>query len=823
MKRWWLLDNFNLWLFIISGLLGIIVVKPGLAEDKKTKLIAGNKEEFESLFLQDKNIKIPRSSEIILVQTPTPNNPSPASPLPRQVVPITGVELNPTDSGAEIILQTPLGQQLQVTNRTEGNNFIAEIQGAQLQLPSGKPFRFQKPAARISEIIVINLDDKTIQITAIGETAPPQVELFDSNEGLIFGFTPVEGLAQTPTSPQPREEQIVTIERVQLNKTEIGFEILLLTPTNTAQQLRVVDVSQENNFIAQIPNAQINLPDAQPFRAENPVEGVSEVTVTNQNENMVLVTVVGEDKQPTVELFDGEEGLIFSLIPPLQGGTQGGQTAQEEDIELVVTGEQEGYRIPNASVGTRTDTPLRDIPQSIQVIPQEVFKDQGSADIEQVLQNAPGVVQGDRSPRYPYTEFFIRGFVSGTETLVNGLPSTVFQYRDVLSNIDRIEVLRGPSSVLYGPGSLGGRINVVTERPLPDPFYSIDVSAGNFDLFNGAIDLSGPLDNDKTVLYRLNAFAETTDSFVDFYDRQRYLVSPVLTWSIGDRTKLTIETEYVSSSIDGIDNGLPAEGTVQPNPNGEIPLDRNLGEPSFFNDTEVFRVGYDFEHRFSENWQMRSAFQFFLYNDEARGFFYGELLDDKRTVERFAAEYRIENRAYNLDNYVVGKFKTGSIQHQLVAGLSLFRQDYAVPFDNDLPGLEPIDIFDPVYEVSTLGEPVPFRRLERQIDQLGIYLQNQITITENLKLLLGGRFDIASQREENLLESTSQFQQDEAFSPRIGFVYQPIEPISLYEAIVARFSHKLAQMRKEMSSSQSAALSMKLGGKPISTIAFLQP
>ncbi|NJM87450.1 MAG: AMIN domain-containing protein [Hydrococcus sp. RU_2_2] len=301
MKRWWLLDNFNLWLFIISGLLGIIVVKPGLAEDKKTKLIAGNKEEFESLFLQDKNIKIPRSSEIILVQTPTPNNPSPASPLPRQVVPITGVELNPTDSGAEIILQTPLGQQLQVTNRTEGNNFIAEIQGAQLQLPSGKPFRFQKPAARISEIIVINLDDKTIQITAIGETAPPQVELFDSNEGLIFGFTPVEGLAQTPTSPQPREEQIVTIERVQLNKTEIGFEILLLTPTNTAQQLRVVDVSQENNFIAQIPNAQINLPDAQPFRAENPVEGVSEVTVTNQNENMVLVTVVGEDKQPTVE------------------------------------------------------------------------------------------------------------------------------------------------------------------------------------------------------------------------------------------------------------------------------------------------------------------------------------------------------------------------------------------------------------------------------------------------------------------------------------------------------------------------------------------
>ncbi|NJM90655.1 MAG: TonB-dependent receptor [Hydrococcus sp. RU_2_2] len=628
-----------------------------------------------------------------------------------------------------------------------------------------------------------------------------------------------------------QESQIVSITEVQIQPTETGIEIILVT--TESENLEIKANTQGNAYMAELLNAQLKLPDDKPFTQEKPIKGIAQIAIVNKNSNAIQVTVTGETNPPTIELFDSEEGLIFSstptvpsaqkpttqaptdsppALPPFaRGGHRGGQTAQEEDIELVVTGEQEGYRIPNASVGTRTDTPLRDIPQSIQVIPQEVFKDQGSADIEQVLQNAPGVVQGDRSPRYPYTEFFIRGFVSGTETLVNGLPSTVFQYRDVLSNIDRIEVLRGPSSVLYGPGSLGGRINVVTERPLPDPFYSIDVSAGNFDLFNGAIDLSGPLDNDKTVLYRLNAFAETTDSFVDFYDRQRYLVSPVLTWSIGDRTKLTIETEYVSSSIDGIDNGLPAEGTVQPNPNGEIPLDRNLGEPSFFNDTEVFRVGYDFEHRFSENWQMRSAFQFFLYNDEARGFFYGELLDDKRTVERFAAEYRIENRAYNLDNYVVGKFKTGSIQHQLVAGLSLFRQDYAVPFDNDLPGLEPIDIFDPVYEVSTLGEPVPFRRLERQIDQLGIYLQNQITITENLKLLLGGRFDIASQREENLLESTSQFQQDEAFSPRIGFVYQPIEPISLYEAIVARFSHKLAQMRKEMSSSQSAALSMKLG------------
>jgi iron complex outermembrane receptor protein len=560
------------------------------------------------------------------------------------------------------------------------------------------------------------------------------------------------------------------ITAVRVEATETGLQVILETENGSLDVPETRSVG--NALIADIPNAAI----AEEFSQAEPIEGIALVNVTSLPGDRVRVAITGTDAPPVAEVTSEAQGLAFAVRIG-----DAGTAAEDDAIQVVVTGEQDtGYRVPDASVGTRTDTPLRDIPQSIQVLPQEVFRDQQSYDVEQVLQNAPGVVQGDRSPRYPYTEFFVRGFVSGTETLVNGLPSTVFQYRDVLSNIERIEVLRGPSSVLFGPGSLGGRINVVTERPLRDPFYSIDVSAGNFNLYNGAIDLSGPLDDDRTLLYRFNAFAETTDSFIDFYERERYLVSPVLTWLIDEQTELTVETEYVYSAIDGIDNGLPAEGTVLPNPNGEIPLDRNLGEPSFFNNTETFRVGYDFEHRFSENWQMRSAFQFFLYNDEARGFFYGDLSDDQRTVERFAAQYRIENRAYNLDNYVVGEFATGSIQHQLVVGLNLFRQDFTVPFDNDLPGLEPINIFDPVYDVSTLGEPVPVRRLDRQINQLGIYLQDQITLTENLKLLLGGRFDIAGQREENLLESTSQFQQDTAFSPRIGIVYQPLEPISLY-------------------------------------------
>jgi iron complex outermembrane recepter protein len=283
-------------------------------------------------------------------QTPTDSPPEHRGELEGgQAIPVTDVQLNPTETGIELLLQTPpqSAEQLQPNNISSGNNFIADIPNAQLQLPDGKPFRAEEPIEGISEITVNNQDASTIRVTALGETALPQVELFDSDSGLIFGFTP------PPPLPLTRGEQeggqTVTIDRVQLNPTETGFEILLLTPTGTPQQLRVVNVSQGNNFIAEIPNAQINLSDGQPFRSENPIEGVSEVTVTNQNENTVLVTVVGEEEQPTVELFDSEEGLIFSAI-----GDE--QTAQEEDIELVVTGEQDGYRVPNASTATRTDT-----------------------------------------------------------------------------------------------------------------------------------------------------------------------------------------------------------------------------------------------------------------------------------------------------------------------------------------------------------------------------------------------------------------------------------------------------------------------------------
>ena len=293
--------------------------------------------------------------------------------------------------------------------------------------------------------------------------------------------------------------------------------------------MQITNRSAGNNFIADIPNAQLRLPsgDAFTFSSQNPVVGITEITVTNFDANTIRVTVAGETELPTVELFDSNEGLIFTLTPaatamqppqqpegeqPTSETQQETPAAQQDDsIEVLVTGQQDtGYRVPNASTATRTDTPLRDIPQSIQVIPQQVIEDRQLTNLIDTLRSVPGISQADQASTSIYENPIIRGFsASGSgDVLRNGVRTPYGAISNFESaTVERIEVLRGPASALFGQGSLGGIINVITKRPLSEPYYSVEASAGSFDFYRGAIDLSGPLTNDQTLLYRLNLAA----------------------------------------------------------------------------------------------------------------------------------------------------------------------------------------------------------------------------------------------------------------------------------------------------------------------------
>ncbi|WP_442939991.1 TonB-dependent receptor plug domain-containing protein [Nostoc sp.] len=298
-------------LILIASIVSVMIAPTVWAQQRSPLNKAGSREQTESKIRQLSEIELPNTSAQRRVQSPTPSN---QENLGGKVIQITRVKANPTAKGVEVILETPVGTQLQVTNRSTGNNFIVDVSGGQLRLADGNAFTFrsEKPVEGITQIIVTNVDANTVRVTVVGEKALPTVELYDDNAGLVFAVASTG----TPTSPQHPQTQL---------------------PENQTQ--------------------------------------------------------------------------------PTQSSAEG-----DEPIELVVTGEQDTYRVTDGSTATRTDTALRDIPQSIQVVPRQVLEDQQVRNLSEALRNVPGVTQGpNSSTRGNFEQPLIRGFVAGSDIQRNGL------------------------------------------------------------------------------------------------------------------------------------------------------------------------------------------------------------------------------------------------------------------------------------------------------------------------------------------------------------------------------------------------------------------
>ncbi|MEA5606481.1 TonB-dependent siderophore receptor, partial [Nostoc sp. UHCC 0252] len=419
-------------------------------------------------------------------------------------------------------------------------------------------------------------------------------------------------------------------------------------------------------------------------------------------------------------------------------------------------------------------------------------REQRATRLGDALRNVSGVNatrgSGDRAD-----SFVIRGFeIFSGNVLNNGLPdSTLTETRD-LYNVERVEVLKGPASVLYGLGNPGGTVNIVTKQPLRDPFYQIETTIGNYDLYRGAIDFSGPLNDSKTVLYRLNLAYQDSGSYIDFIGNRSFFAAPAISVALSENTTVTFEAEYSNKTIDSRSVVvLPAVGTVLPGPDGRrIGRDRTLYEPDGYSEIETTRLGYRLEHRFSENWLLRNDFRvtFDHYSDNDQTYFLG-LDDEGRNANRISYTSKSDANIYNLTTDISGRFSTGSIEHQLLFGINLSRFDEFNNFGIDLAELAPLDIYNPVYRQPIVSRiDTVYDDSSRITDSLGIYIQDQIAIANNLKLLLGGRFDLFTQKNENFLEDTQDTQGGDAFTPRVGIVYQPIPAISLYTSYSQSFN-----------------------------------
>ncbi|GAB4372110.1 MAG: TonB-dependent siderophore receptor [Elainellaceae cyanobacterium] len=566
--------------------------------------------------------------------------------------------------------------------------------------------------------------------------------------------------------------EVIQITGVQVNPTDTGIEVILETDTGQLQSVSPSVVG--NALIADIPNASLSLPDGDEFQQANPIEGIALVAVTELPDNRVRIAITGVDAPPNAELNLTAQGLTLAVTP----GTESA-TTEEEAIQVVVTGEQdEGYAPSEATSATRTDTPLRDVPRTIQVIPEQVLEDQAITRVTDAVQNVSGVVQ-DGGFAGTIDQLNIRGFFTDS-VFIDGFRSNGSGFSET-ANIERIEVLRGPASVLFGNVQPGGVINLVTEQPLEDPFYELEFQAGNYEFIRPTIDLTGPLNDERTILYRLNAAYEYSDGFRDFdQDVSRIFVAPSLAFLINDATTLNLDFTYLRDERP-FDRGFLAIGRDIV----DIPISRFLGEPNDVRQVEEYSAGYRLEHEFSDNWRIRNQFRLITSDDFD---FRAEPLELNEETGILSRNFRSNDdlsEVYSLQTDLLGNFLTGSIEHNLLVGFDLRRQTSGGTQRRLPDGLTPdIDIFDPEYDVIDRPDVDDLTNQVRdnlnRTDALGIVLQDQIDILDNLILVLGGRFDAISQESRDNQTDTTTEQDETAFSPTVGIVYQPIEPISLY-------------------------------------------
>ncbi|PHV61914.1 TonB-dependent siderophore receptor [Cyanobacterium aponinum] len=582
----------------------------------------------------------------------------------------------------------------------------------------------------------------------------------------------------------PQESIIIT--KLDFKPTDNGLEIILQSPQQ--DQIQPLIFTNNNQLVIELLNTQLDIPQGSEFVEFNPTDDINEIQVTSPGATFVRITITGKEGIPTAQVIPSSDNLVLNVTK--------GQTVVSENNEIEILATQENqsnntYFVPSSSTATGTNTRLLDVPQSIQVVPQRVLEDRNVRELGDALRTVTGVVEGSgRGTSVFGPGFIIRGFPSNESVFRDGIP--YFTLAPIsTTDIESIEVLKGPASVMFGAGEPGGIINLTSKKPLDEPYYEVSATIGSFNTYQVTTDLSAPLNEDKSIKYRLNFSYENYGSFRDFVDGDRLLVSPIITWQMGERTNLNFYGQYVGSR-ETIDEGLPAS-------NGKIlnlPRERFLGEDFAKFEQDQYMIGYNFKHEFSDNWSFQHNLQYLNYKPLR----YAPLFDsfDEETGELSRLAYSADG-SYNrffTDAKFTGNFYTGSVKHKLYAGV-----EYR--YNSERPGFQfsdlypSINVFDPVYIGRPFARKTEFFRDDR-ISRIAFYFQDQVEFSPNFKLLAGFRYDYAQQNRTAgfVGEPRDEFEQnDSKVSPRIGLIYQPVSNVSLYASYTTSFNPSFAASR----------------------------
>ncbi len=442
------------------------------------------------------------------------------------------------------------------------------------------------------------------------------------------------------------------------------------------------------------------------------------------------------------------------------------------------TGPVNGYTARRSASATKTDTPLNEVPQSITVIGAEQIRDQASNNLQEALRYTVGV----RTETYGVDNrgdwFTLRGASEGS-TLIDGLRRPLSGFWGILRDepyaFERIEVLRGPSSVIAGQNAPGGVINLVSKRPQAEVVREVGVQLGNYDLKQLNADLAGPLNADGTLLYRLVALAKDSDTQVNYAFDERELIAPSITWRPNAGTSLTLFTEYQRDESGNLNAFFPYQGTVLPAPNGPIPYDTFIGEPDW--DTyggKRWRMGWQFEHQLSADWTVRQNLRHdrvdgtlnTMYAAWFNGFLDATGAPDPNGTWLGRAYYLFEdaNRITNADLLLEGRLAFGTTQHTLLAGIDVMatRSSQKSWFGSATP----LDVYNPVYGTFPLPAKPDVAPTISETRRTGLLLQDQIKFDERWVFVAGLRHDRSSTGTEG-----SPAQKDAATTKNLGLVW----------------------------------------------------
>lgn len=446
-----------------------------------------------------------------------------------------------------------------------------------------------------------------------------------------------------------------------------------------------------------------------------------------------------------------KNGSAITLGPVRVGGTLGHEDPRGPGV---------GYVAQSSFSGTKTDTPITEIPGSIYVVTKQQMLDQQVQNLAEALRYTPGIYAEGMGQQ---TNGAAAGFGGGT-FIQRGFSSSQF-IDGMISNsqvaldpsfIERVETINGPSSVMYGQAAPGGIINETLKRPTETPLRSVSVGFGNWNRYQATFDVSDKVNASGSVKYRIAGIGVTQDTQTDYVGYRRVGISPSISWKIDDKTDLTLIGNYVYTPQDGAYSSyLPAVGTLFPGKYGRLPRNLFMGEPGWNNHKESGGLfEYLFSHRFNSHLTFQQTFRYeasktnfsYVYTK------YGALDADGVTQPRVAFAVPNTTRTASLDSHLAGNFRTGEVKHTAIAGVDFW--DYHSNGQYYRSAANSLNIYDPVY-----GEFAPhfgypgmgsanatswsqFRR--NTYDQVGVYFQDQIKY-KGLTVTLGGRQDWYSQ------------------------------------------------------------------------------